>query len=518
MIHTICRWGSQILAMAILTVFVLTLGSTARAEESRIEILFIHNNPCESCDEEGIFKEILAEKAPKEGVGSSYEETTYYAYRGRGYELVEEASAYFGFNKSEVLFPLVIIGDQCLAGYDEIKEKLFDCLTVAGEAGMTVAMPEKDVTEKDASSMRENIMDAGEDVIHLLYFHTEACPKCEKAEKFFEGLPEKVTLDGKDYPVVITKISVATGENALVFSDLAVQYGVPEEKQQVPFLFLGDAYLSGEEAIRSGTEELLESGKGLGAVYRAKLPGEAKIESPVHFWLKTVGVGFLNGFNPCALSLVLLFFSLLNSMDQGFLKCGLTFLTGKFTAYTLLGLAAATALSAIPFTAFSWMRRGINVILLVLCVTLAIGNFLDCYHSYRGEYGKIRVQLPTRLRGWNNRMVKKLVGKGDGKAFLLLIFGGSAVIALGEFFCTGQIYLASILQWIQRTDAGGVPVLAFVLYSAALCLPSLVILILVNRGKSALSLADVSLKGMPLIKLCNGILFLIFAFFAVRYF
>lgn len=243
----------------------------------------------------------------------------------------------------------------------------------------------------------------------------------------------------------------------------------------------------------------------------------AEEENTVLFLLKTIGVGFLNGFNPCALSLVLLFFSLIASLPKRCLRYGIGFLTGKFLAYVGLGLAAATAMSAIPFEAFALLRKGINLILLVFCMALAYGNFQDCFYAFRGEYGKIKVQLPGKLRKWNDNLVKKIAENSEKKAFLFLVFGGGMAIALGEFFCTGQIYLASILQWMQRAERGQVPVLALFLYSGALCLPALVLLVLIVRGKSVISLADKSLKGMPLIKLCNGILFVIFAVLAIVY-
>ncbi len=269
------------------------------------------------------------------------------------------------------------------------------------------------------------VFDAGEDVIHLLYFHTEICPKCEKAEAYLGQLPKQVEASGKEYPVVVTTLSVAEDKNAL------------------------------------------------------------------------------------------LFFSLIAALPKGCLRYGLGFLTGKFLAYVLLGLAAAGAISFIPFETFVIFRKGLNAVLLAACLFLAYGNFRDCFYAFRGEYGKIKMQLPGKLRKWNDKLVKKMAGNSGRKAFLLLVFGGGMVIALGEFFCTGQIYLASILQWMQSAQNSGVPVTALVLYSAALCLPAFILLVLIVRGRSALFLVDRNLKGMPLVKLCNGILFVVFAVIAL---
>lgn len=539
-----------------LLLFLLAGCSRAQEEASCVEVIMIHNNPCESCDEAGRLSALLKENLPTEG-DVQYESRILYAYQGEGAQLVDQAAAYFGLDKSEMFFPLVIVGDRCLLGEEQVEAGLALLLKEAGQNGVTKAMenpairpgadsasPARSEATAASSSQEQaagdngkaeqRVIDAGTDVIHLLYFHTEICAKCEKAQEALEALPEAVNIDGTEYPIVITTLSVAEGDNASLFGELAAEAGVSAREQQVPFLFLGEKYLSGADQITDQTLQLVEEGAGLGAVYRAdgyfgdggSENGEAADaeessalpeyrKQPIAFLLRTVGVGFLNGFNPCALSLVLLFFSLIAAMQKDFLRNGLTFLAGKLTAYILLGLAVSAALSAIPFAAFAWVRKALNLFLIVLCLVLACGNFLDCYHAWKGEYGKIKVQLPGALRAWNDRMVKRIAGLGSSRWFPLLIFGGSMAIAFGEFFCTGQIYLASILQWVKQGE-GGVPITAFILYSAALCLPSLIILLLIRKGRSVLSLANKSLKGMPWIKLCNGILFVIFLLWSLQ--
>lgn len=522
-----CRAGMMLLLLLLLWCSLFGCGQESVKEktgEEKTEVVFIHNNPCESCDEEGRFREILDEAIREKNIEISCRVRSYYAYREDGRKMTEQAVEYFGLDQGDVLYPVVVIGDHYLLGYDQIRQELGSKLEAVVASGMVEPMPDGKKDEQERHDINpvdqdswEMVLDAGEGVIQLLYFHTEICPKCEKAEETLEQLPKQVVVAGQEYPIVITTLSVAEEENALFFGALAGQYRIPEREQQVPIVFLGERYLSGENQIREHISELLESGEGIGAVYRAGKM-EVQEENVVIFLIKTIGVGFLNGFNPCALSLVLLFFSLIAALPKGCLRYGLGFLAGKLLAYVVLGLAAATAMSAIPFEAFALLRKGINLILLVFCLALAYGNFQDCFHAFRGEYGKIKVQLPGKLRTWNDRLVKRMAGNSGKKAFLLLVFGGGMAIALGEFFCTGQIYLASILQWIQRAENDKIPVLALFLYSGALCLPSLVLLVLIVRGKSAVSLADKSLKGMPLIKLCNGILFVIFAVLAVIYF
>lgn len=506
------------------------VNQTDEPKKQKAQLVLFHNNPCESCDEEGDFRKLIAQQAPEFISGEQYTVDSYYIYAQEGKKKLEETADKLGLNKEKLTYPFVVCRTQYLMGKSQVDSELGEFVKnavkeaagIQGEIDKAELEKTADLGAKDAdntqikgnnAAAKEYVLGTGKEEFNLLYFRTEACSNCEKAWEYLESLPETVDWNGGGYSLHITALSVAEAENALIFSDLADQYQVPDSKRKVPFLFLGDVYLSGADQIREETASYLARGKGFQALYRSGTENRENKESSFVFLGKTLGVGFLNGFNPCALSLVLLFVSLLGTLQKGFLKYGLTFLAGKFLAYVGLGTAVCMAVSAIPFKAFAAARTVLNAVLLILCVILSLGNAWDCYCAFRGQYGRIKVQLPGKLRGWNDRMVKKIVNPKAGKWLLLLVFGGSMVIALGEFFCTGQIYLASILQWVQQSPSG-VPVVAFILYSAALCFPSLFLILMVYRGKSTFALADKSLKRMPLVKLCNALLFAGFAVIA----
>lgn len=553
--HTRGRRIAAMLLLLFLAVIVTgCAGRNAQPENKPVELILFHNNPCESCDEEGQFRELLKEKAN----GCSYTVTSYYIYGTVGSEKLEEVVSELGIDRTDLVFPLVVADSRYLMGKSRVTEGIGDFVRgvtdsaqpkeaeTGGEGQTGKASEAGEVSEADGASEADEASKTGKvseagnaseadeaseavaaddrskefsaggvpDRIQLLFFSTLSCSNCEKAWEYLGTLPEHVNVEGREYPLDIINLSVAEDDNALFFSDLARQYNVPESEQKVPVLFLGDRWLAGENSIRKDTWELLMKGSGLGSTYQASVQEKDSGESNVFFLLKTLGVGFLNGFNPCALSIVLLFLSLLATMKEGFLKYSIAFLIGKFVAYVLMGIAVSMAVSAVSLQAFTVVRNVINVVLILFCIVLAVGNLLDCYHAFRGEYGRIRVQLPRVLRRFNDRTVRAILNPAVGRLLLLVVFAGSMLIAVGEFFCTGQIYLASILQWLTRS-LGGVSYLTFVLYCTALCLPSAIITVMVNRGKSAMALADGSLKRMPWIKLANALLFLVFAAFSL---
>lgn len=491
-------------------------------QSSKVEILVFHNNPCEACNEEERLEKLVKEQYPDEA--EHYKLQIKYAYHSDGQEALAEIAAYFNTEKSQLLFPLAVVGDTLLSGETQLTEELSQCLSRARQESVTRVMPNKEEAEelfaepKEEKSFR---ISAGEDVIHLLYFETEICANCSKAKESLSHIPQSISLGGREYPVVITSLSVAWEDNAMKFAALTASAGIPKKEQQVPLLFVGEKYFSGVEEIKRGVEELsaLEvqrdslAGQALGAVYQAEGIRPEAVNLPLYL-LKTAGIGVINGFNPCALSLALLFFSLIAGMEKGFLRYGLTFLGGKLLAYTLLGLAAATAFSAIPFQAFSALNKGMKAVLAAVCVVLALGNLWDSLKARKGEYGKIRMQLPGKLRRLNDRFTKSIAKRGGSPFFAAVVFGGSMVIALGEFFCTGQIYLVYILEQLTKSRTG-IPLYGFLLYSVSLCIPALCILLLLKKGKSVLDMSGQSLRNMPWVKLLTALLFLAFAIYVL---
>lgn len=340
-----------------------------------------------------------------------------------------------GISQENISYPLAIVGERCLIGYTQIREELYDSLKLAAEKGSSGEAESGKTAGYGAQEEREAAVDgvvktgeedavnggtagmngSGEsgfrwktqDSIHILLFTTESCNSCEKAKEYLAGLPTEAVADGRSYPVELGEISVMEEDNADYLMELYDSFQVPSADQKVPVVFIGTHYLAGEKQIRSGRlEEYINALEGLGALYLpsdgrpadgGRVPGSAAgkgFEGAV-----SVGsillTGLLNGLNPCALSMTLLFLSLLAAAGGRFLRYGFCFLAGKFAAYLGLGLAVSAAASAIPLEAFGLARNILNVILVCFCLAAALGNIWDFVQIKRGNYGKVRMQLPA---------------------------------------------------------------------------------------------------------------------------
>jgi hypothetical protein len=99
-----------------------------------------------------------------------------------------------------------------------------------------------------------------------------------------------------------------------------------------------------------------------------------------------------------------------------------------------------------------------------------------------------------------------------------IFFLGLAVSA-GEFLCTGQIYLATIL-YLLRANPGGRPLAlaALLCYTLAASLPPALLVLFCYKGKQALALSEFARKKMPVVKIANAALFALFAFLAFLFF
>ena len=123
------------------------------------------------------------------------------------------------------------------------------------------------------------------------------------------------------------------------------------------------------------------------------------------------------------------------------------------------------------------------------------------------------MQLPTALRKWNHERIEK-ASKINAKWMIPAAVVLGIVISAGEFFCTGQVYLAAILYMMKmqqemklQTNA------AFIIYVTAMCIPSFLIVLVIEKTKNVIRMSNKTLEWLPAIKLVTAIVFFIFAVF-----
>lgn len=109
----------------------------------------------------------------------------------------------------------------------------------------------------------------------VYYFYRETCPFCRVIDGLTSGLPEEITLpDGSKSAVRLVTLNKSDEAEMAVIQQFYDSYPVPEERQLVPSLIIGDRYIMGTEEMHLFLNALL-SGEGLDTPL---LDGNARVE------------------------------------------------------------------------------------------------------------------------------------------------------------------------------------------------------------------------------------------------
>lgn len=334
----------------------------------------------------------------------------------------------------------------------------------------------------------------------VYYFSITGCSSCAKAEKFLNELPDHIDVVKRD---------TADKTDHDLFLQYCEAYAVPEEEQILPIVFAGDAYFSGSDAISARLGPFLSENVDVITPDYSNLAGDGESQQNNNFdalMLSGVfAVGLINGLNPCALSLLILFISLIASGSV--LKMGLSYCLGKFITYMALG----TVFYELFIRYFSSDTLILVKVLMLACFfILIILSLLDYYHAKTEQYDKIYLQLPKSIRKANNHYVTKFARKGLVPVLVGVALG--ALTSVGEFLCTGQIYLSTILIAVHQTSANRVTaIICFIVYCLAFILPFLIITVVFHFGNSIFGITEFIRSHLPTIKLINAGLFSLMA-------
>lgn len=144
------------------------------------------------------------------------------------------------------------------------------------------------------------------------FFYSSTCPYCSQEKVFLQGLQEK-------HPdIQINQYEVTrSSENQSKLKDFYAKYNVPEQEQGfVPVTFTTLKYFVGfNESISKDIESCLEtclSGGGTATSQRFKVPLLGEIDAQkISLPVLTAVLGTLDGFNPCAMWVLVVLISML---------------------------------------------------------------------------------------------------------------------------------------------------------------------------------------------------------------
>lgn len=507
--------------------FILTILTIAGCSGKRepVRMYYYYFNACGSCNESGKFYEMASSEL--KGIDSSdYEITTINIFKDSMPESLKLFLSDNSLNIEDISYPMLTAGRNYIIGQDEIKLGIRELLKGQIESSVSAYVNGK------TNSLKESPKQVAADDIGLktieksssyfIYFYTSSCDDCNKTQGFIETIPRNYLLNDGDKTIsselLIDKKNITQQENLTLLQSLFDYYGVSENEREVPIMFYSKGYISGYTNIKNNIETVIKDEKalnfdisllslksGANSLTVKKLPG---------IFL----TGLINGLNPCSISMLFLLLSLVISKQENIIKVGLSYIFGKIVAYFSFGVATYSIISLIDSTVFKNLQFVVSTILVVLSLILALLNFRDAYYAKMEKYNDVKMQLPGILRKYNHKIIHYFMHRANSGLNVALVFILGVIISLGEFLCTGQIYVATIIYLFQNTKSmSGITVVSFILYVSAISVPLIVLVLLANKVKKLLVISEFIRKYLPLIKVLFGITFLMFGLLFLIY-
>ncbi len=175
--------------------------------------------------------------------------------------------------------------------------------------------------------------------------------------------------------------------------------------------------------------------------------------------------GLIDGFNPCAFAVLLLFITFAMGMLQmnadyrfGLLKVGSIYISGIFVTYVLIGVGILSSISF--FSTTHAVGKAAALISMMLGVVIMKDYFIP------GGFG---LAIPRSLHAPLNNWIRRTSAPG--------VFGAGVLVGLCTVPCSGGIYLAVLgLLSLQSTLVQGL--LYLLLYNLMLIMPLAAVLLL----------------------------------------
>lgn len=251
--------------------------------------------------------------------------------------------------------------------------------------------------------------------VNIYLFYSKICPHCQKEEKYFETLKEKYQDKINIYTYEVT----GNKTNNEIMKSLKKE--LKENSQGVPFTIIGSKTFLGydeslNERIENTIESYLDENTKTDNTYTIPILGkiEAKNASII---LIAIILGFIDGFNPCAMWILLLLINMCISIKdkKKMLIVCLTFIITSGIIYFLSMLGIGFILD---LTTISYIRN----IIAILAIILGIYN-LYTYLKTRKQTGCHVVKKEKR-----KTIITKINNILNNKNTLLM-FGGTIILA-----------------------------------------------------------------------------------------
>jgi len=357
----------------------------------------------------------------------------------------------------------------------------------------------------------------------LLVFYSPGCHRCQEVkvrlmpviEKKFSG---RIQIEYRDLTLL---------ENYKLLLLLEKQYN-PNIENIWPLFFMQGHFVNGAGKIGNNLVAMISQSapkpllSKLSEINGINLINYFKKFTP----LLIIGVGLLDGINPCAFTVIVFFISFLAL--QGYRKkelvfIGLSFILAVFLAYILIGLGLFAFIYRLK--GFWLARKIFNISVGTLSIVVALLAAFDALKYKKTQKTQdMMLQLPAAVKNQIHKVigmhfrktkVTQAVTPGGIYRLIFIAFITGLLVSILEAVCTGQTYLPTI-TFIFNTTGLKIQALGYLLlYNIMFVVPLFIVFLLALWGVTSGQFAGFLKNRLLAIKIAMAFLFLFLGLFLI---
>ncbi len=371
--------------------------------------------------------------------------------------------------------------------------------------------------------------------VQIDFFYEPGCEDCERIEaelfpEIEQRFPDACVIRPHD-------IGIETNFLTLLQLENSIGHAGPERA----YLIINQQHIFGSSPDRKELFSVISNLVGRGprprqnsAImdrgYKTSEPSVVE-ERFSGFTLPAVIVaGLLDGLNPCAISTLVFFMSLLavstrrrqpasprlrrsrgyggqEVRNRQLILLGFSFCLASFLTYLALGFGLLRVLHL--FSGFTVLRSAVEWAMAAVLLALAFFSFRDAFRFRKSRDGHdVTLQLSDKMKKRIHRVMHR--GLGVGSVVLGGVLIGTAVTAL-ESVCTGQVYVPTLVLILKDNALQGRAWLYLLAYNLMFILPLALTFVAVYFGLRTETLLAWSKKNVVLSKMLLGLFFIAMA-------
>jgi len=313
-------------------------------------------------------------------------------------------------------------------------------------------------------------------------------------------------------------------DDPLKADQYAYAYGISGGRA-APIIFTGETYFR-------GANDIIEAYENGDIFYHSQYelldvsdyqPRDFSFLSGLAFIIVT---GLLDGINPCAIAMLLMFISMIGftKNTKVMLLVSFSYIFSVFLTYLIIGFGFLTVLG-LSRQAFENVSIFLYGFFSALTLFLALITFYDYFVTKNQKYEQVKNQLPKFIRNFNERLMKKMTtvmaekhNKNQRILWLIAIpaFIG-VLVGITEAACTGQIYVA-VLASLESSMAPGINAIKtfyLIVFNLMFVMPLIIIAIVSIKTKNTMLVANLTREHLPKIKFATAVFFLFMAVYFI---